>query len=266
MKRLILFTFCLLSIQVLSSFSLSLNKRSNDYLPKEMKDLKSLSYIPHGTLNGQQIEPFFMFSKEVSNLDYREFLYHLKSNGKTVELSACGIDNTLWSEIDENDNTLYSKKYSMMDEYPVVNISKEAATLYCEWLSEVWNNKQDKYTVEFRLPTKNEWEYAALGGKEPANRDYPWNGVYCRNKNGVFLAQHKAIGLSFGPATISSFYPNEFGLYNMSGNVAEMINNEEIVKGGSWNQTEDQIKIQSEMPLQKSPLVGFRPIMTLKEK
>lgn len=266
MKKLILFTCSLLSIQVLSSFSLTLNKKSNDFLPKQMKDLKSVSYIPEGTINGQKIEPFFMFSNEVSNIDYREFIHHLQSNNKTTELTACEVDNNLWNEIDPNGNTVYSKKYSMMDDYPVVNISKEAAILYCEWLSDVWNNKQDKYIVEFRLPTKDEWEYAALGGEKLTNREYPWNGIYCRNEKGAFLAQHKAIGLSFGPSAINSFYPNEFGLYNISGNVAEMINNEVIVKGGSWNQTEEQIKMQSEMPYKKSPFVGFRPVMTLTEK
>lgn len=261
-----LFYLSLLSITIISFSFIKKPNRSGKFLPKELKDLKAVVHIPSGSFNGEAIDAYFMFSKEVSNIDYQEFTYYLKTRNRTKELRLANIDTALWKNIDANGNNFYSKRYHKMHEYPVVNISKQAAELYCDWLSEIWNNQQDKFIVEFRLPTKDEWEYAALGGKETTARDYPWSGEYCRNSKGEYLAQHKAFGLSYGPSKVNSFFPNEFGLYNMSGNVSEMISDQEITKGGAWNDNEDAIKIKSSNKLEKSPFVGFRPVMTLKLK
>jgi formylglycine-generating enzyme required for sulfatase activity len=148
----------------------------------------------------------------------------------------------------------------------VVNISKEAAELYCHWLSDLWNSQQEEYILTFRLPTKQEWEYAATGQANNESQVYPWKGTDCKDKNGVYLAQHKAFGMIFGPSPTASFKPNGFGLYNMCGNVAEMISDQEFAKGGSWNDSENNIKITSQQPLKASPFIGFRPVMTYVKK
>ncbi|MFZ1703657.1 MAG: SUMF1/EgtB/PvdO family nonheme iron enzyme [Saprospiraceae bacterium] len=101
---------------------------------------------------------------------------------------------------------------------------------------------------DYRLPTEAEWEYAALSlqGNQPTSEDelitdrrfFPWNGNTIRYKTrnsqqGLVLANFKRgrgdyMGMagrlndraSF-PAPVRTFFPNDFGLYNMAGNVNE---------------------------------------------
>lgn len=113
------------------------------------------------------------------------------------------------------------------DDYPVVGVNWDMANAFCYWRSRLW----DKYegtevnTEEFRLPTEHEWEYAARGGRDLA--PYPWGGPYLRNSKGCLLANFKP-GRGNYPedgglytVKVDSYFPNEYGLYNMAGNVAE---------------------------------------------
>lgn len=259
-KRQLTFTTAILIF--ISVVFLSFSFREKSSMPKVLKDMKCVTYIPQGTIEGKTAESFYMFTMEVSNIDYLEFLYWLNKNGKTKELEIAAIDTTLWNSIAVDGNTLYCKRYHKMNDYPVVNISKDAAKLYCKWLSNIWNNQQEEYIINFRLPTKQEWEYAASSGKFDNNNPYPWSGIYTRDYRGCYLAQHKAFGLSYGPAKTGSFTANDFGLYDMSGNVSEMIEESNIAKGGSWNSTEEELKIKVDGNIEKSPFVGFRPVMT----
>jgi gliding motility-associated lipoprotein GldK len=115
------------------------------------------------------------------------------------------------------------------DDYPVVGVTWEQAQAFCAWRSKLQadylSSKGEPDLQAYRLPTEVEWEYAARGGKEFSM--YPWGGYYTRDDEGVFLANFKPLRGNYvedgGISTmkVGSYDPNEFGLYDMSGNVAE---------------------------------------------
>lgn len=115
------------------------------------------------------------------------------------------------------------------DNYPVVGVNWKQASAFCVWrtrfLESYLMRKKTAVPNEFRLPTESEWEWAARGGNSFS--PYPWGGPYTRNDKGCFLANFKPLRGNYiddgGARTvIVAHYPaNDFGLYDMSGNVSE---------------------------------------------
>lgn len=113
--------------------------------------------------------------------------------------------------------------------YPVVGVTWKQADAYCKWRSMYLNTyldrKKKSNESDFMLPTEAQWEYAARGGRSQA--PFPWGGMYLRNQKGCLLANFKPgrgnypEDGGFYTVRADAYWPNDFGLYNMAGNVAE---------------------------------------------
>ncbi len=114
-------------------------------------------------------------------------------------------------------------------EYPIVGVTWKQANAFSIWRTKYLNDylasEGQPFVQEYRLPTETEWEYAARGGLDLSM--YPWGGVYTRNDKGCFLANFKPLRGNYiddGALVtnkVGSYEPNEYGLYDMAGNVAE---------------------------------------------
>jgi len=179
--------------------------------------------------------------------------------------------------------------------YPVVGVTWEQAKAFCQWRTQLFNSHNKISGQDYRLPTEAEWEYAARGGRQLAI--YPWGGNYLRDAKGCFMANFKPMRGSYTDDTgattmrVASFLPNDFGLFDMAGNVAEWTssayvnssntlisdmnpsfqynakNNDpdilkrKVVKGGSWKDVGYflQCGVKTyEYQYESRPYIGFR--------
>ena len=234
---------------------------------------------------------------EATNVDYREFLADLKKSGKNDEYQKALPDTLGW-----RDKLAYNEPYVELyfrhpayQNYPMVNISYEQAIIFCDWLTKKYNllmNKKFK-KVLFRLPSKEEWEKTAHGGLK--ENVYPWKEDYLLNTECKYLCNFRRFGdegVTYDTLTkkfiatnqdkmgmtgllndhseltapVESYYPNGFGIFNMSGNVSEMIKEKGIAKGGSWISPGYDVRIQSNEFYTKSCThIGFRVFMEVIE-
>ncbi len=278
--------------------TLKQKEKMTNWLSKKSKDKYAL-IIPNGGdslfTNNNTTSMFYIQNSEVSNLEYRTFLFDLLIQSKKAEFLIAKPNQSLWL------NTLNTSAYNSykdvyfsdkkFDDYPVVNISKEGAELYCEWLSEL--SKKGYPKIKARLPFENEWLLAA---KTNISSSYPWGSELIQNQKGCYLANFNikkladklqpstyctsktntdaitAVGCVTGEADlfapIYSYNPNKNGLYCMAGNVAEMVYDNKtkdiITKGGSWNSDFEHCKIMSddefEGKFKPNTMTGFRPV------
>lgn len=117
------------------------------------------------------------------------------------------------------------------DDYPVVGVSWEQAKAFSHWRTQLYQGVASarkmpmNARMDYDLPAETEFEYAARGGNTKTK--YPWGGPYIRNTKGCLQANFKPGRGDYSSdggiytVGVKSYFPNDYGLYNMSGNVAE---------------------------------------------
>jgi len=127
--------------------------------------------------------------------------------------------------------TLRYYSHPGFDDYPVVGVTWDQARAFCNWrtrLNENYRSRMhDTPPHDYRLPTESEWELASKGGHVYTR--FPWGSYYCRDQAGCFMANFKPLRGNYVADSqnsvtamkVGSFDPNDFGLYDMAGNVAE---------------------------------------------
>jgi len=164
---------------------------------------------------------FYLSVTEVSNHEFREF------QGRHVSGQVGGVNLEI-------------------DDHPVVRVTWEDAARYCNWLSEkdglppVYVERGGDVvgvrpvSLGYRLPTEAEWAWAARHAGRDKPLKYPWgDSLPVAGASGNY-ADESAGGLLGGtldgyedpyPATapVDSFRPNDIGLLNVGGNVAEWV-------------------------------------------
>ncbi|MDR1680041.1 MAG: SUMF1/EgtB/PvdO family nonheme iron enzyme [Prevotellaceae bacterium] len=191
-------------------------------------------------------------------------------------------------------------------EYPVVGVSWEQATAFCVWRTRLFNLHQVEaggpLVQDWRLPIEAEWEYAARGGRDLAM--YPWGGNYIRTAKGCFLANFKPLRGNYTDdgymitSFVAAYPPNDYGLYDMAGNVSEWtssvyaestlsfvndmnpdyqvnvksnepdVRRRKVIKGGSWKDIGAYLQCGSrtyEYQQETKSYIGFRCVRSFIE-
>jgi formylglycine-generating enzyme required for sulfatase activity len=109
-----------------------------------------------------------------------------------------------------------STNLNNLDKHPVVHITISDAEAYCKWKGR-------------ELPTEAQWEYAARGGLK--GKSFTWGDSYgldegkgkplANSWQGEFPTKNLKLDGFAATAPVGSFPPNDFGLYDMAGNVWE---------------------------------------------
>jgi formylglycine-generating enzyme len=165
-------------------------------------------------------------------------------------------------------NAAGDRRQANEDGHPVMHVSWSDAVAYCEWLSQ-------KKGVTYRLPTEQEWEYAARGGANSEKFDYSGSN----NLNEIAWWKANANSTTH---PVGQKKPNKLGLYDMTGNVWEWCsdkyadeeakpNNESaaareigynrLLRGGSLRDTSIYCEVTSRnigYPVHRYIIAGFR--------
>ncbi len=251
---------------------------------------------------------FYMDDTEITNNEYRQFTNYYLFDGPDSVLSTYQEmvdakiypDTTVWmTDFTYHMGDPMQQYYFMhpaFDDYPVVGVNWDAAQKFCQWRTEYLNS----YRVDaemfpmpnFRLPSEAEWEYAARGGRDMAK--FPWGGPYTRNGKGCALCNFKPgrgnyydDGFQY-TAPVRAYFANEYGLYDMAGNVSEWCEDayspnsypivwdlnptyfdktelRKVIRGGSWKDIEFYNETGSrlyEYQTRARSFIGFRCVMT----
>ena len=203
-----------------------------------LEKISKLTLTPDNRLYGRnEIDPDKVIYR-VETFNYKDAA-KLENKGKPRSTYIIKYDEKIYPDtlvwmrdFSYSYNEPMSKRYfahPSFGNYPVVGVNWKQSVAFCKWRTNYMNSylEKTKKAVEsdFRLPTEAEWEYAARGGRTQS--PYPWGGPYLRNKKGCLLANFKpgrgnyAEDGGFYTVRADAYWPNDYGLYNMAGNVSE---------------------------------------------
>ncbi|XP_027726218.1 inactive C-alpha-formylglycine-generating enzyme 2 isoform X2 [Vombatus ursinus] len=189
------------------------------------------------------VKPFAIDKYPVTNRDFREFVRQKKY---LTEAESFG-----WSFVFEDlvSDELKKKVTQKLEpagpgsgirdrlDFPVLHVSWNDAQAFCAWRGK-------------RLPTEEEWEFAARGGLK--GRLYPWGNQFQLNRTnlwqGKFPQADTAEDGFHGASPVDAFPPqNNYGLYDLMGNVWEWTasmygtpfpgQDRKVLRGASWIDT-----------------------------
>ena len=178
-------------------------------------DQKQMVWIPagecaigsdYGCSDEQPVHPFqtkgfYMDATPVTNKEFRAFC---DATGRGYPAQPP------WPQMPD-----YFLRYP---DHPVVNVPHGVCKAYAAWAGK-------------RLPTEEEWEYAARGGKQttyPWGEEHPYEGGVARanfaDRNSYQPWRDGLCDDGYGyTAPVGSFAPNPYGLYDMAGNVYQYV-------------------------------------------
>lgn len=188
-----------------------------------------------------QISPFWMSTYEVTWDLFEAFLYKDYETAKLLDGSALTDAEAFAKQNGVDAITRPTKPYLDMTfgmgklGQPAVGMTHYNAIQFCKWL-------YARTGVFYRLPTEAEWEYAARAGSDteyyygddPAQlEEFAWFKENSNNKT-------QKVGLK---------KPNDFGLYDMMGNVAEWTYDQYVADYGQWEGKEavDPVVVPTEL-------------------
>jgi len=273
-----------------------------DYPDELYAEVMDNLYIPlEESYNGQRTWDVNQFEFEYSFMDIQKAANNKSlSRSDVIRKEAIKVypDTTVWiRDFEYSYNEPMHNDYfwhQAYGNYPVVGVSWDQAKAFCQWRTLYKNSYQKtkgKAAVNsFRLPSEAEWEYAARGGLSGAT--FPWGGPYTKNDRGCFMANFKPLRGNYVAdqalytVEVDAYEPNDFNLYNMSGNVAEWtmssyhsssyefsstINpnvsdenyNRKVVRGGSWKDVSYYLQVSSrdyEIDTMQRSYIGFRTV------
>lgn len=186
------------------------------------------------------------------NYDYNEHIKNPTQPAKSfIKETNIAVypDTTVWvKQFAYSYNEPIARQYNWFgafDNYPVVGVTWKQATAFSNWRTDEWKKDREKNKIyfegQFMLPNEMQWEWAARGGRNAS--PYPWGGPYILNKKGCYLANFKpqrgnyAADGGLYTVPVNKYWPNDYGLYNMSGNVAEWTSSPYY--GNTYNQVSD---------------------------
>lgn len=264
---------------------------------------KERPFRPPGTV--KIVDNFFFDETEITNIDWKEYINYKKrfKGENSLEYQNSLPDTMVW-ELREGYNSPYAKTYFQhpaYNNYPVVGISHQQATDYCQWRTERVKEMMEVNEIPqpkdffYRLPTKTEWELIANAGySKKAKRIFYKQKKIAKKSEEKFdpnaesqtlrtfqfthMKYHSAdkkreqyfpgmLPNVVMPAPTRSYMPNKLGIFNINGNVAEMVQEKGIAKGGSFQHYYEDIVPTNKDLSYENPTrwLGFRCVCEVVE-